>query len=91
MDVWSRTKVTAICVTHDVDEAILLSDRVVMMTNGPSARIGRLMDVDIARPRTRRDLLDHPRYYGYRAELLSFLAEFEHHKAPAGASQTEAA
>ena len=74
MDVWSRTKVTAICVTHDVDEAILLSDRVVMMTNGPNARIGRVMPVDIARPRTRRDLLDHPRYYDYRRELLDFLA-----------------
>ena len=42
MDVWKRSKVTAICVTHDVDEAILLADRVVMMTNGPNARIGRI-------------------------------------------------
>ena len=46
MEVWSRTQVTAICVTHDVDEAILLADRVVMMTNGPNARIGRIMAVD---------------------------------------------
>ena len=44
MEVWSRTQVTAICVTHDVDEAILLADRVVMMTNGPNARIGRIME-----------------------------------------------
>ena len=50
MEVWSRTQVTAICVTHDVDEAILLADRVVMMTNGPNARIGRVLDVDIAAP-----------------------------------------
>lgn len=78
MEVWSRTQVTAICVTHDVDEAILLADRVVMMTNGPNARIGRIMEVDIPRPRTRRALLDHPRYYEYRQELLSFLDEFEH-------------
>ncbi len=78
MEVWSRTQVTAICVTHDVDEAILLADRVVMMTNGPNARIGRVLDVDIERPRTRRALLDHPRYYEYRQELLSFLDEFEH-------------
>ena len=78
MEVWSRTQVTAICVTHDVDEAILLADRVVMMTNGPNARIGRIMDVDIPRPRTRRALLDHPRYYEYRHQLLSFLDEFEH-------------
>jgi nitrate/nitrite transport system ATP-binding protein len=78
MEVWSRTQVTAICVTHDVDEAILLADRVVMMTNGPNARIGKIMEVDIPRPRTRRALLDHPRYYEYRQELLSFLDEFEH-------------
>jgi nitrate/nitrite transport system ATP-binding protein len=77
MEVWSRTKVTAVCVTHDVDEAILLADRVVMMTNGPNARIGRIMEVDIPRPRTRRALLEHPRYYEYRHELLSFLDEFE--------------
>jgi nitrate/nitrite transport system ATP-binding protein len=78
MDVWKRTQVTAICVTHDVDEAILLADRVVMMTNGPNARIGRILDLDVPRPRTRRALLDHPRYYEYRQELLSFLDEFEH-------------
>ena len=77
MEVWSRTKVTAICVTHDVDEAILLADRVVMMTNGPSARIGRILEVDIPRPRTRRALLEHARYYEYRQELLTFLEEFE--------------
>ena len=78
MEVWTRTQVTAICVTHDVDEAILLADRVVMMTNGPNARIGKIMEVDIPRPRTRRALLDHPRYYHYREELLSFLDEYEH-------------
>ena len=78
MEVWSRTKVTAICVTHDVDEAILLADRVVMMTNGPNARIGKIMSVDIERPRTRRSLLEHPRYYEYRQELLTFLEDYEH-------------
>jgi nitrate/nitrite transport system ATP-binding protein len=83
MDVWRRSRVTAICVTHDVDEAILLADRVVMMTNGPHARIGKVMKVDLPRPRTRRALLDHPRYYEYRNELLSFLEEYEH--APAAA------
>ncbi|MCF8479682.1 MAG: nitrate ABC transporter ATP-binding protein [Rhodospirillum sp.] len=78
MEVWQRTQVTAICVTHDVDEAILLGDRVVMMTNGPNARIGNIMEVDLPRPRTRRALLEHPRTYEYRAELLSFLEEYEH-------------
>jgi nitrate/nitrite transport system ATP-binding protein len=82
MDVWRRNRVTAICVTHDVDEAILLADRVVMMTNGPNARVGRIMDVDLPRPRTRKALLEHPKYYEYREELLTFLADCEHeHKA----------
>jgi nitrate/nitrite transport system ATP-binding protein len=83
MDVWKRSRVTAICVTHDVDEAILLADRVVMMTNGPEARIGRVMQVDLPRPRTRRALLEHPRYYEYRSQLLGFLEEYEHSPAAA--------
>ena len=78
MEVWKRTQVTAICVTHDVDEAILLADRVVMMTNGPNATIGRIVDIDIPRPRTRQALLAHPRYYEYREAILGFLEEFEH-------------
>jgi nitrate/nitrite transport system ATP-binding protein len=69
--------VTAICVTHDVDEAILLADRVVMMTNGPNARVGKILEVDIPRPRSRKTLLAHPRYYEYRQELLGFLEEYE--------------
>jgi len=77
MDIWKRTKVTAICVTHDVDEAILLADRVVMMTNGPNARIGNIMQVDLPRPRTRKALLAHPDYYRYREELLDFLEAYE--------------
>ena len=77
MDVWSKTQVTAICVTHDVDEAILLADKVVMMTNGPHARIGKIMEVDLPRPRSRKALLAHPNYYAYRQELLDFLEEYE--------------
>ncbi|KAA0591871.1 nitrate/nitrite transport system ATP-binding protein [Azospirillum lipoferum] len=73
MEVWARTKVTAVCVTHDVDEALLLADRVVMMTNGPNAKIGHILSVDIPHPRTRQALLEHPRYYDYREELLNFL------------------
>ena len=75
MEVWRRNRVTAICVTHDVDEAILLADRVVMMTNGPHARIGKVMNVNLPRPRTRKALLEHPDYYRYREELLTFLEE----------------
>jgi nitrate/nitrite transport system ATP-binding protein len=65
-------------VTHDVDEAILLADRVVMMTNGPRARIGKIVDVNLPRPRTRKALLEHPDYYTYRAEVLQFLENYEH-------------
>jgi nitrate/nitrite transport system ATP-binding protein len=82
MEVWTRTQVTALCVTHDVDEAILLADRVVMMTNGPNARIGHVMEVDIPRPRTRKALLEHPNYYRYRRELLDFLEAYEHGAVP---------
>ncbi len=83
MEIWQRTRVTAICVTHDVDEAILLADRVVMMTNGPHARIGKVMKVDLPRPRTRQALLEHPSYYAYREELMTFLEEHERQKATA--------
>jgi nitrate/nitrite transport system ATP-binding protein len=78
MEVWSRTKVTAICVTHDVDEAILLADRCVMMTNGPHAKIGNIMEIDMPRPRKRQDVLNHPNYYQHREELLKFLEDYEH-------------
>lgn len=77
MDVWTRTKVTAICVTHDVDEAILLADRVLMMSNGPNAKIGNVMEVDLPRPRSREALLAHDDYYAYREELLEFLEAYE--------------
>jgi nitrate/nitrite transport system ATP-binding protein len=75
MEVWSRSQVTAMMVTHDVDEAILLADRVVMMTNGPRAKIGKIMDVPLPRPRTREALLKHPRYYELREELIGFLED----------------
>lgn len=84
MDVWKRTRVTAICVTHDVDEAILLADRVVMMSNGPNARIGNIMEVDLERPRSRKALLNHPDYYAYREELLEFLEAYEGGANPSG-------
>ena len=78
MEVWTRTKVTAMLVTHDVDEAILLADRVVMMTNGPNAKVGRILEIDLPRPRTRKMLLEHPDYYTLREQLLTFLAECDH-------------
>jgi nitrate/nitrite transport system ATP-binding protein len=78
VEVWNRTKVTTICVTHDVDEAILLADRVVMMTNGPKAKIGKVLEIDLPRPRDRKHLLDDPRFYSYRQEVLRFLEQYEH-------------
>jgi len=65
-------------ITHDVDEAILLADRVVMMTNGPNATIGKILEVDLPRPRERKALLEHPQFYRYREEVLQFLADYEH-------------
>ncbi|MGH1505122.1 MAG: ABC transporter ATP-binding protein [Acidimicrobiales bacterium] len=78
IEVWNRTQVTAICVTHDVDEAILLADKVVMMTNGPNARIGKVLEVDLPRPRDRKKVLADPKFYEYREEVLAFLEEYEH-------------
>lgn len=90
MEVWDRTKVTAICVTHDVDEAILLADRVVMMTNGPQATIGKIVDVDLPRPRSRKALLQHPDYYKFRQEVLDFLEEYEHGAKPKPKAESKA-
>ncbi|MEC9369216.1 MAG: ABC transporter ATP-binding protein, partial [Pseudomonadota bacterium] len=55
----------------------LLADRVIMMSNGPRARVGRVMDVNLPRPRSRKALLEHPDYYAYREKLLTFLKEYE--------------
>ncbi len=79
MEVWTRTQVTAMIVTHDVDEAILVADRVIMMTNGPRARVGKILKVDLPRPRSRKALLEHPDYYELRESLISFLEECDHH------------
>ena len=64
---------TVLMITHDVEEAVLLSDRIVMLTNGPSARIGSILDVPLSRPRARLDLVADPTYIGCRAAVLEFL------------------
>jgi len=69
----ARTKSTVVMVTHDVDEAVLLSDRIVMMTNGPAATIGEILPVPIARPRNRVELAEDPTYVHCRKEVLDFL------------------
>jgi bicarbonate transport system ATP-binding protein len=73
MKICEENHVTAIMVTHDVDEAILLSDRVVMLTNGPASNIGQILNIDIPRPRKRMEVVNHPNYYSYRSEIIYFL------------------
>jgi nitrate ABC transporter ATP-binding subunit len=80
LDVWSRTQLTALVVTHDVDEAIFLSDRIVMMTNGPAAEVGDILEIKFPRPRNRHALLEDPEYYRYREHLIEFLNERAHHR-----------
>jgi nitrate/nitrite transport system ATP-binding protein len=81
MEIQGRLRNTVITITHDVDEAVLLADRVVMMTNGPAATIGAVLRVDLPRPRKRLELTEHPTYIHARAELLRFL--YQRHAAPA--------
>jgi nitrate/nitrite transport system ATP-binding protein len=73
MKIVAATQSTVIMVTHDVDEAVLLSDRIVMMTNGPAATIGEILDVDLPRPRDRLQLAHDPHYHDLRGRVLEFL------------------
>jgi nitrate/nitrite transport system ATP-binding protein len=73
MHICEESKVTTVMVTHDVDEALLLSDRVVMLTNGPESHIGQILTVDIPRPRQRMEVVKHPDYYHMRSEIINFL------------------
>jgi nitrate/nitrite transport system ATP-binding protein len=75
MQICQESQLTAVMVTHDVDEALLLSDRVVCLRNGPAAGIGRIVDVPLPRPRERLTVMNHPDYYHLRAELIHFLQE----------------
>ncbi|GAB2189543.1 ABC transporter ATP-binding protein [Sessilibacter sp. MAH1] len=75
MEIQNELNNTVIMITHDVDEAVLLSDRIVMMTNGPAATVGEILEVDLPRPRERLVLADDPTYNHYRAEVLKFLHE----------------
>jgi ABC-type nitrate/sulfonate/bicarbonate transport system ATPase subunit len=73
MALWERTRRTVIMVTHDVDEALLLADRIVLMTSGPAATIGRILPVEFPRPRRRETLLGQPDYFWLRDAVLGFL------------------
>ncbi len=73
MQICEENEVTAVMVTHDIDEAVLLSDRIVMLTNGPESKIGDILEVDIPRPRKRMEVVEHPSYYSLRSEMIYFL------------------
>jgi bicarbonate transport system ATP-binding protein len=73
MQICEENQVTAVMVTHDIDEALLLSDRIIMLTNGPESKIGQILEVDIPRPRKRLEVVEHPSYYSLRSEMIYFL------------------
>jgi nitrate ABC transporter ATP-binding subunit len=73
VDLLARERKTVLMVTHDVDEALFLSDRVVLMTSGPAAHVGDILTVPFARPRRRDDVLEHPAYYELRSRVIEFL------------------
>jgi len=75
IEIQQRLNNTVIMITHDVDEAVLLSDRIVMMTNGPAATIGDILEVDLPKPRNRVELANDAQYNAYRASVLQFLYE----------------
>lgn len=81
MEIQNQLGNTVVMITHDVDEAVLLSDRIVMMTNGPAASIGEILDVNLPRPRDRLSLAEDPNFNAYRQQVLRFL--YEKQKNPA--------
>ena len=84
LELWRKERITAMMVTHDVDEALYLSDRVVCMTDGPEATIGEILAVPFARPRDRKTVMEHANYPRLRNELITFL-EHRAHRRPPGA------
>ncbi|HSC69526.1 MAG TPA: ABC transporter ATP-binding protein [Cellvibrio sp.] len=89
MEIQNELGNTVIMITHDVDEAVLLSDRIVMMTNGPAATVGEILDVTLARPRNRLELADDAEYNHYRSSVLRFLYEKQKKIESIGAKRAE--
>ena len=75
LKIWGGTEQTVFMITHDIDEAILLADRILLMTNGPFARVAESVDITIPRPRNRTQIIEHPNYYAIRNHLVQFLGE----------------
>jgi nitrate ABC transporter ATP-binding subunit len=86
LDVWEESRKLVVMVTHDIDEALYLADRIILMTDGPEARVGEIYNVPFARPRSRTDVLDHPDYYACRTYLIDFL---ENHAKQFGRDEAE--
>ncbi len=82
IDVLAREKLTAMIVTHDVDEAVFMADRCVMMSNGPKAGVGEILEIDFPRPRNRAEVFDDPKFFECREHLLAFLEQRSHIKGP---------
>jgi ABC-type nitrate/sulfonate/bicarbonate transport system ATPase subunit len=80
IDILAREKLTAMIVTHDVDEAVFMADRCVMMSNGPKAGVGEIMEIDFPRPRDREAIFNDPKFFEYREHLLAFLEQRSHIK-----------
>ncbi len=89
MEIHAQLGTTVIMITHDVDEAVLLSDRIVMMTNGPAATVGEILDINLPRPRDRLVLADNPEYNHYRHEVLTFLYEKQKKVEPVNSRQKD--
>ena len=80
IDILEREKLTAMIVTHDVDEAVFMADRCVMMSNGPKAGVGEILEMDFPRPRNRTEIFEDPQFFAYREHLLAFLEQRSHIK-----------
>ena len=80
LELWRENRITALMVTHDIDESLFLSDRIVCMTNGPEAEVGDIVQVPFARPRERQEVIEHPDYYPLRERLITFLEERAHRR-----------
>jgi nitrate/nitrite transport system ATP-binding protein len=73
LNVWEKLRTIVVMVTHDIDEALYLADRLLLMTDGPEATVGAALEVPFARPRRRLDVLEHPDYYTCRRRIIEFL------------------